>query len=181
MDPKEVEVSKMPEVGEIDPKELAERFRLVGEFFRGLSRPERVRSVIRSLQADGPEEFRRLMDEIPDFPGRCLTLCASVRNIVEGATVQEEERCALRVDLTTAERVFAWQIYERHFGPTRPEPVEVSGPGLHAIVLEIIPPGPYLDELKANNLVTCWSERVWVLTWSLGPPSWECIDLCLPE
>jgi hypothetical protein len=166
---------------EPDLESVADRLRVVGEFLVGLADADSVRRLVRALQADEPDAFHEFIEVVPDFAGRCPTLCAVVREVVEGAEVREEERCALRPDLSLAERLLALRIYERHFGRVeRVVETGISHSGLRAVGLEFIPPGPYLDELKANNLVTCWTERVLVPTWSLGLPQWECVDLCLP-
>jgi hypothetical protein len=170
-----------------DVDAIAGSFLAVGEWFSGLGEPDRVRRVVQALQADEPGEFRELLDGLPDFPGKCLTLCRAVRTIVEGEELREMRLCALRHNLTFTERLLAQKIYEKHFGP-QPH-VVVEGPvvteqppssdqPLSIESLEIIWPSPYQDELFANGLVYCWKAKVSVPTWSLGPPSWQCVDLC---
>jgi hypothetical protein len=49
------------------------------------------------------------------------------------------------------------------------------------VVLEVIEPGPYLNELRANGLVYCWKEDVSVFVFTLGPPHEASADLCGPK
>jgi hypothetical protein len=170
-----------------DFEAIADSFRAVGRWFSGLGEPDQVRRVVQALQADEPGEFRELIDGLPDFPGRCLALCGAVRVIVEGEELREVRLCALRHDLTFTERLLAQEIYEKYFG-SQPHVVVEGGPvfsdqppgdqPLSVESLEVVWPSPYQDELFANGLVYCWKAKVSVPTWSLGPPSWQCVDLC---
>jgi hypothetical protein len=171
----------------LDIEAIAGSFRAVGEWFLGLGEPDQVRRVVDALQANDPGQFRELLDGVPDFPGRCLALCGAVREIVEGGELREMRLCALRHNLTFAERLLAQEIYEKHFG-SQPRFVVENGlfveqppsddqPLSHES-LEVIWPSPYQDELFANGLVYCWKAEVPVPTRSLGLPSWQCVDLC---
>jgi hypothetical protein len=169
-----------------DPEHLeavAASFRAAGEFFSGLGDPEQARRVVDALLADDPGQFREFLDRVPPFPGKCPGLCGLVRNIVEGGALEEKRLCTLKRDLTRAQRLLAHRIYEKHFGRRpaviyEPPPTDF-GEDVSSAIVEIIWPGPYQDELHANGLVDCWLDKVPVLTWSLGPPSWECPELCL--
>jgi hypothetical protein len=119
---------------------------------------------------------------VPPFTGKCLALCGAVRVIVEGEELREVKLCRLKRDLTTAQRLLAQKIYEKHFGPS-PRVVVEPRRGFEEVITsevdDVIWPSPYQDDLDANGLVNCWTEKVTVATWSLGPPSWECVDVCV--
>lgn len=167
-----------------DPAHLeavAESFRIAGEFFSSLGDPDRARRVVDALQAEDPRDLHDLFEPVPSFPGKCLALCGAVRVIVEGEERREVKLCRFKPNLTPAQRLLAREIYEKHFGPS-PRVVVEPRRGLEEVITsevdDVIWPSPYQDELDANGLVDCWKEEVSVPTWSLGPPSWECVDLC---
>ena len=168
-----------------DPEHLeavAAGFRAAGEFFSGLGEPEQVRRVLDALLAEDPSQFREFFDPVPPFPGKCPGLCRLVRDIVEGSRLETKKLCRLKRDLTPAQRLLARRIYEKHFGRRPPvvhEPPTDFEEVVSSEIEEIIWPSPYQDELDVNGLVDCWKEDVPVLTWSLGLPSWECVDLCV--
>ena len=164
-----------------DVEAIARSFRATGEFFSRLGEAEQVVRLVEAMQSPEPAEFRRFLDAVPKFPGKCLALCGAVRVIVEGEELREVQLCSLRPDLTVAEKLLAMKIYNKHFGSPRlvheetREFIEV----IQHEVVEVIWPSPYQDELRANGLVNCWKEKVSVPTWSIGPPSWQCADLCV--
>ena len=157
-------------------------FRAAGEFFAGLANPKQARRVLKALQAEDPAEMRKLMAKVPPFAGKCLSLCGAIRVIVEGEELQDVKLCMLKPNLTGAQLYMAKRIYEKHFGPL---PRLVVGPGggkgefSGSLVADVIWPSAYQDELDAAGLVDCWPDKVSVFTHSLGPPTWECVDLCI--
>jgi hypothetical protein len=169
--------------GEPDHLEaIAASFRLAGEFFSALGDPKQARRVVDAMSAQDPGEMKKLLEPGPPFPGKCLALCGAVRTIVEGEELREVRLCTLKRGLTLMQRLLAHRIYEKHIGAS-PRVLVESQPGVDAVlsaeVVDIIWPSPYQDELDANGLVDCWTEKVSVPTWSLGPPSWECTDICV--
>jgi hypothetical protein len=169
----------------IDYEETASRFGVIGRLLQEFSEQDQLHRLVDVLAAGDSGGFHELIDSVPDFLGRCQTVCAVVREVIDSAFVVEVskvERCALRLDLSPAERQLALQIALRHvdeFGP--PFEVRISDTQLKAQVIQIIPPGAYLDELKANGLVFCWIETETVASpgYQMGLPSWQCVDVCL--
>jgi hypothetical protein len=75
-----------------------------------------------------------------------------------------DEQCRLRTDLTRGEWLDYILVTLRH-DPSR---LEGQGPVLRALD-DVIPPGPYLEELKAHGLVTCALVRKYSSRLSLFP------------
>jgi hypothetical protein len=157
-------------------------FHAAGEFFAGLANPKQARRVLKALQAEDPTEMRKLMAKVPPFAGKCLSLCVAIRAIVEGEELQSVKLCMLKPHLTGEQRVMAKRIYEKHFGPLPRlvvEPGGGKGEFSGSLIADVIWPSAYQDELVAAGLVDCWSATVSVPTQRLGPPTWECVDLCI--
>ena len=156
-------------------------FRAAGEFFSGLGDPKQARRVLKALRAEDPAEMRKLIAKVPPFAGKCLALCGTVRVIVEGEELRPVKLCMLKPGLTAAQLLTARRIYEKYFGPM-PRVVAGAKGGIGEVVTstvaDVIWPSSYQEELAANDLVHCWTEMVSFPTWSLGPPTWECADLC---
>ena len=160
--------------------QLAERFRTVGEFFVSIGEPKQAGRVVEALRADEPTAFRELLDQFPDFPGKCLTLCRAVKTLVNEDEYVKQRLCRLRWDLTPQERLLAARIYWKHFGtePTVVEPPSGPGPSeVTPVIDEWLWPSAYRDELEANDLVVCMDMDVPAPP-IVGPPSWGCLDLC---
>jgi hypothetical protein len=157
-------------------------FRAAGEFFSGLGDAKQARRVLKALRSEDPAEMRRLFDKVPPFPGKCLALCGTVRVIVEGEELRPVKLCMLKPGLTATQLLMARRIYEKYFGPM-PRVVAGTKGGIGEVVTstvaDVIWPSAYQEELAANDLVHCWTEMVSFPTWSLGPPTWECADLCV--
>jgi hypothetical protein len=158
-------------------EELADRFAGLSKLFEHLGTPEAVSELFASLVADNPEPFDKLIASF-EFPllGKCLW----VRDLIERVIVTPTgfvQECWLRDDLTPAERWLYIRISLRHRQLT-PMDVGVGTPTFQ--VLEgrtIIPPGPFLDELKANGLVICETRMTYETTTVLGfsKPEQVCI------
>jgi hypothetical protein len=163
-----------------DLDELAKRFATLGEFFTGLGDREQAGRVVDAIRADEPTAFRELIDPLPDFPGKCHSLCTAVRTLVEEERYVKQKMCRLRWNLTREERLLAARIHWKHFG-TRPTVFEPTT-GLTEVtpvIDEWLGPSAYRDELEANGLVECEEKDV-LAPPLIGPPSWECVDLCAP-
>lgn len=158
-------------------QDLARRFRAVSQFLRKLGSEEATRKLFDILISKDTAAFNRLFEtmDIPDLPPDLK--CIFYREVIEIFLCDsyKVEVCRLRLDLTSNERVQYIQIAMRH----RPGQPTFIHTGLGIKVLgenPEIPPGPFLDELKANNLVTCsWEKKHdCKLGQLLGPPEWIC-------
>ena len=155
----------------IDFEQAADRFRVIGQFLQEMGKPDSLHRLVDVLQERDSDAFHRMIEGVPEFPEKCSTLHVIVRDVLDDKTAMVEvERCALRLDLTPTERLLAGRIYRKHFATGVPTQVVVTSGTLQSVVLEVIEPGPYLDELRANGLVYCWKEDVSVFVFALGPP-----------
>ncbi len=141
-------------------QDLADRFRALSQLFGQLGSPESAQALLDSLISEDAEAFNRLVDRV-DYPihvGKCFWVREIVERIVSTPSGTVEE-CWLRDDLTSQERGLYLEIAWRHnilvAWEERPKLTLEDG----RIVRIVIPPGPFLDELKANGLVTC-AERI---------------------
>ena len=136
-------------------QDLAGRFKALSRLFGQLGSQEGAQRLLESLISGDTEAFVRLIEplEIPDFPQ--LGKCFWVREVVERVVVTPTgfvEECWLRDNLTPEERALYLQIAFRHRqGRPIGGAMEVTLRAGHSV----IPPGPFLDELKANGLVAC--------------------------
>ena len=158
-------------------QDLARRFRAVSQFLGKLGSEESTRKLLDILIAKDAAAFNRLFEtmDIPDLPPDLK--CIFYREVIEIFLCDsyKVEVCRLRLDLTSNERVQYILIAMRH----RPGQPMFTHTGTAIKVVgenPEIPPGPFLDELKANNLVTCnWEKRLdCKLGQLLGPPEWIC-------
>jgi hypothetical protein len=158
-------------------RELAGRFRGLSRLFAELGSQEGAQKLLDSLISGDAAAFNRLIEpvEIPDLPQ--LGKCFWVREIIDrvSSNVTFVEVCLLRDDLTPDERALYLSIARRH-GALIPltdaeKAITVLGDG------EGIPPGPFLDELKANGLVTCNLRRKYDVSTNLafGKPERICV------
>jgi hypothetical protein len=136
-------------------RDLADRFSALSRLFAELGSPKGVRRLVDTLVSGDAEAFNRLIDpvDLPDIPqlGKCFWVREIIDRVVVTTTLVEV--CTLREDLTGAELVLYLSIARRH-GALIPltaaeDAITALGDG------EGIPPGPFLDELRANGLVTC--------------------------
>jgi len=137
-------------------QDLAHRFRALSQLFGQLGSPESAQALLDSLITEDGVAFNRLVDSV-DYPmpiGKCFWLKEIIESTIGGPNGTVEE-CWLRDDLTSRERALYLAIAWRHnilvAWEERPKLTLEDG-RLERIV---IPPGPFLDELKANGLVTC--------------------------
>jgi len=163
---------------------LARRFRAVSKLFRKLGSEESVHELVDSLILRDSDAFNRLIEnvDIPDLPPNLK--CRLIQEWVEEATCDPYtvKVCRLRLDLTPDERLLYLSIAFRH----RPLPPVTANTGIGITLIgdnPEIPPGPFLDELKANNLVICNDEtkydcKLWLV---FGPPELVCVpDVLTP-
>jgi hypothetical protein len=156
--------------------DLADRFRALSHLFGALGSPRAAQDLIDGLLSDDPALFNQFADGL-DLPmsGKCFW----VREILE-RVLQSPSRltkfCWLRDDLTPAQRLAYIRIAWRY----RSTPVLATQSTLPAILKdghEVIPSGPFLDELEANGLTQCgeyWTHES-VIVPVLGPPERVCV------
>lgn len=163
---------------------LVRRFRAVSKLFRKLGSEESVHELVDSLILRDSDAFNRLIEnvDIPDLPPnlKCRLIHEWIEEVIcDSYTVPV---CRLRLDLTPDERLLYLSIAFRH----RPLPPVTANTGIGITLIgdnPEIPPGPFLDELKANNLVTCNDETKYDCKLELvfGPPEWVCVpDVLTP-
>lgn len=139
--------------------DFAARAGALADLFARWRKPAVARTVIASLLADDGDTFRELLR---DFDPPVLGKCWWVREVVDRvvATVELRTVCRLRTDLTAGERA----LYLRLALQFREHAAVLAQPGgaLDAIGAPgpEIPPGPFLDALRAEGLVTCADEPV---------------------
>jgi hypothetical protein len=155
-------------------QDLAHRFRALSRLFGQLGSPESAQALLDSLISEDGVAFNRFVDRV-DYPmpiGKCFWLKEIIESTIGGPNGTVEE-CWLRDDLTSQERGLYLAIAWRHN-------ILVALEERPKLTLEdrrvVIPPGPFLDELKANGLVTC----EWRITYSsigvaAGKPQRVCI------
>jgi hypothetical protein len=158
-------------------RELADRFSALSRLFAEFGSPKGAQRLVDTLVSGDPAAFNQLLDplDLPDIPqlGKCFWVREIIDRVVQTATLVEV--CTLRDDLTGSELVLYLSIARRH-GALIPlsaaeDAITVLGGGGG------IPPGPFLDELKANGLVTCTVKVKFDVTTklALGKPERVCV------
>lgn len=160
----------------------ARQFAAVAEFVATLGDPGKVAELVDVLNRRDADRFEEITGPFGDFPSRCSLMChVAVEVISTGSAPELVEQCSLRTDLTPSESFAAFLIYRRHFGAGRPPTVSVVGTlSGEVLVAEIIPPGSYLDELKANGLVTCSNVLKPGSGFITGAREFVCMEVCPP-
>ena len=132
-------------------QELAERFGALSQLFDQLSSPEAAKELLNSLTlADVAKPFPQIVDiNIPMF-GKCLWLRQLIEHII--STPTSEVVCRVRDNLTPYELELYFSIAWRHRDRTV---VGKQKAGAIHDTSRVVSPGPFLDELKINGLVTC--------------------------
>jgi hypothetical protein len=128
--------------------DLAARFDVASKLFASLSSPDEVEGLLETLATGNQARFDDLVGRI-DAPilGKCLWVKEVVTHIISTST--REMKYYLREDLTPAEYWTFWRICMKYS---------------YLIVADApIGDGPFLEELKAHNLV-----RVRLVTSTLG-------------
>lgn len=158
-------------------RHLARRFKAVSKLFRKLGSDEIVHQLLESFVLRDSDAFNRLIEgvDIPDLPPhlKCVLIQEWVEQLV--CDPYTADVCRLRLDLTPDERLQYLLIAFRH----RPRPPVTATTEIGITLIgdnPEIPPGPFLDELRANNLVTCQRETKYdcKIRPGLGPPQWVC-------
>jgi hypothetical protein len=159
-------------------EDLAGRFGALGRIFGQLETQGAARQLLEAIITGDPEALTRLIEpaEIPKWPqlGKCYWLKAIIERVVQTPVLVEV--CVLRDDLNPTERVEYFNIAIRYGTPILVREVELllqslgKGPE--------IPPGPFLDELKARGLVMCKTEvkyDVSTIQGAFGKPERICL------
>lgn len=136
-------------------RELQLRARALGPLVERLGTKEGSQALAKAFATGAPEDFANVYAGI-ELPVH--DRCAWVRDLVDVLTLepQYEEQCRLRDDLSNAERIRYVMIAMKYGHGTFQANGSTgsTGPNLQLVSLPI-PPGPFLDELKANGLVDC--------------------------
>lgn len=147
------------EVGDL-AHQIATRSAALSQVLDRLSVPETAQTLVNSAIAGDPRAFNRIFDGI-ELP--VVNKCFWISELVEKLTTSGGfvEQCWLREDLSTAEWLRYTQIAVQYAltkgGQFTDVETDASG---HTLIR----PGAFLDELKANGLVTC--VQVWKTTGS---------------
>jgi hypothetical protein len=153
-------------------QELAERFGALSRLFDRLSSPAAAKELLDSLTlADAAKPFPQVVDIDIPMIGKCYWLRELIEHVVTTPAGFVEE-CRVRDDLTPSESLLYFSIAWRYRDRT---PV-----GRHMTLHDtsrVVPPGPFLDELKANGLVTCTNVMTYntTITLVLSKPESVCI------
>jgi hypothetical protein len=137
--------------------EFAQRVGALADLFARWREPEVARKVIDSMIAGDGAAFRDLIDlDLPVPPlNKCIWLTEFIEKVVP---IDTREVCRLRNDLSREERV-RYVVIVLEFRRRGELPVMEPSPGAD-FVNAPIPPGPFLNALKAEGLVTCEQEQV---------------------
>lgn len=157
-------------------QDLADRFGALGRLFTEISSPKTAQELLNSLATEDAAAFNRLVDRV-ELPllGKCFWVREIIERVVATPTGLVED-CWLRDDLTSDERSLYFLIALRYRQGT---PIA----GSMQVALQenlgrrVIPPGAFLDELKANGLVTCESRMTYDTSTILvlGKPERVCV------
>jgi hypothetical protein len=131
---------------------IATQSRALNQVLDRLGRPDIARAVVDSALRGDARTFEGLFEGVElQVPNRCVWIADTVEKLTS-TFVGLEQECRLRTDLTRGELFDYIQITLKHYPP--PQYVAKDGTPLPAIG-DVIPPGPYLDELRAHGLVNC--------------------------
>lgn len=153
-------------VGELS-EGFAERVGALADLFARWRKPDIARAVIDSLIEGDGKAFRELSEV--DLPIPPLDRCAWIVEVVEKVVPvpRTEDVCRLRELLSPAEkRLYVAIVLEFRQSGQLP-PIDASG---------AIPPGPFLEALRAAGLVHC--EPEWAgggLELVIGKPERVCL------
>lgn len=155
--------------------DIAARFGVLSRAFAELSSPDAVEELLRMFVSKDEAGIGSFLDRFDiTIPNRCFWFSEVIERLVSTITFVQE--CCLRTDLSWDEMVLYIIIARRH-GQLRP--IQDDGVQLLAMadVSCAIPPSPFLDELKANGLVTCEFVRKVEVGVQLGlsPPERVCL------
>jgi hypothetical protein len=162
-------------------EEFARRVGALADLFASWREPDVARAVIDSMIEGDPKSFGKLsrplkwdfppIDGIPPVLGKCYWLSEVIEKIVPPRT---EVVCRLRMDLSPTERARYYMLVLQ-FSRLGKMPA-LQAPSSPSFLGPVVPPGEFLEALKAENLVTCREEPVDNgLSLVLGPPSRVCL------
>jgi hypothetical protein len=138
---------------------FAQRAGALADLFSRWREPEEARKVLETVIAgDGPA-FRELIDL--DLPVPKLNLCIWVFELIEKvAAIDTMTVCRLRNDLSPEEqRRYIAIVFEFRDRGELP-PIVSTGDGSGGFINPPIPPGSFLNALKAEGLVKCEEEQI---------------------
>jgi hypothetical protein len=132
-------------------EEVAARFGALHELSGRLSSPDAVRELVGIMVKGDAAGFNAFLDELKlPLTGKCWWAHDMIDTVMR-TSGDTEEVCTLREDLTPQER-FLYIVIAARYG-------QLTGGktgGFHVVGVPMpIPPGPFLDELKAAGLVKC--------------------------
>src|SRR5258708_3657765 len=156
-------------------QDLAKRFGALSQLFGQLGSPRAVQELLDGLTSEDGTAFKQFVDRV-DFPmlGKCFWLRELVERVLSTPSGLVPGDCWLRDNLTPQERQLYLQIAVRHRSMDGIKSTEVTLQNGH----RVIPPGPFLDELKTNRLVTCDPSRQTfdtTLTLAFSRPELVCV------
>jgi hypothetical protein len=126
---------------------IAAQSAALGPVLDRLSKPEVARAVVDSAVRGDLRTFEGLFEGVEvKVPNKCVLIAETVEKLTS-TFVGLEPKCHLRDNLTASEWMEYVLITLRYYPLTDVN----SPPALDAV----IPPGDYLEELKAHGLVIC--------------------------
>jgi hypothetical protein len=139
-------------------QELAERFGALSRLFGELSSPDAAKELLDSLTlADMAKSFPQLVDIDIPLVGRCFWLRELIEHVIITPTGFVEV-CRVRDNLTPSEIELYFSLAWRHRDRSL---VGKQMAGAIHDTSRVVPPGPLLDDLKLNGLVTCKYEMTY--------------------
>jgi len=141
--------------------DFAARAGALADLLQRWRRPALARTVLASLLAGDGDTFRELLRDFdPPLPDKCWWLRDLVEKIL--GAVELRSVCRLRTDLTAGERWLYLQLVLRY--RKQGDPPSLAGTRDGASVAgaagPVVAPGPFLDALREEGLVTCVDEPV---------------------
>ena len=149
-------------------QELGKRFEALSELFGKLSSPSAAKELLDSLTlADAAKPFPKIVDIKIPMLGKCFWIREIIEHVVSTPAGFVEE-CRVRDNLTPSEADGYFSIAWRY---------RMEGTLVAIVYGAAIPPGPFLDELKAKGLVTCENKMTdnTSVIGGFSPPSRVCI------
>lgn len=135
-------------------RHIAEQSAALNQVLDRLSRPEIARAVVDSALEGDARTFEGIFEGVEvKVPNKCVWIADTVEKLTSKFTGFEEQ-CRVKDNLTHDEWILYVIITMRHHSPVaanEDDPATLNLVGSDPV----IPPGPYLDELKAHGLVHC--------------------------
>lgn len=143
---------------DFDYETQAQEFRAASELLGRFATPEGARELVDVLTSENHDRFHELVAGVswPESDPRLI--CHKSCTLIGGSLgrLTTVTTCRLRTDLSRGERVQYLLIWLRHFSLlAHVEPAPEREPRVVAGGDDVIPEGPFLDELKAAGLVVC--------------------------